>query len=232
MFYNLIIEIKNRILILLITWFSVFFIGYKYKEILFFSLLKSNITINYFIITNVTEVFLTYFKLNQLLANYFFIFYFCYHSFLFSITGLYYAEYSSLRNLIFMGLTSLTCFILLISFLGIPMTWAFFFESQQIVSDQIIPLYFETKLQEFLFFYESFLYLTVLNAFFFTILTFFSIHINKSLFLLKINRKIFHLFLLVIVILLTPSDIFSFISAGFILMFIFELVIFFNFLKI
>jgi Sec-independent protein translocase protein (TatC) len=223
---------KNRILILLITWLSVFFIGYKYKEILFFILLKSNITIHYFIVTNVTEVFLTYFKFNQLLANYFFIFYFCYHSFLFFVTGLYYVEYSSLKHFIFVGLINLVCFILFIGFLGIPIVWTFFFKSQQIVSDQIIPLYFETKLQEFLFFYESFFHLTILNAFFFTILTFFSIYVNKNLFLLKINRKVFHLFLLIIVIVLTPSDIFSFISVGSILIFIFELFIFLNFLKI
>lgn len=232
MFRNLIIEIKNRILILLITWVSVFSICCKYKEILFFSLLKFNITIDYFIITNITEVFLTYFKLNQLSANCFFIFYFFYHSFLFFVTGLYYIEYFFFKNLIFVGFINLVCFVLLINFVGIPLIWAFFLKSQEVISNQVIPLYFETKLQEFLFFYVSFFHWAILNAFLFTVLTFFSNYVNRNLFLLKINRKIFHLCLLIIIILLTPSDIFSFILTGFVLVFIFEFSVFLSFLRV
>jgi Sec-independent protein secretion pathway component TatC len=232
MFHNLIVEIRNRISIVLTTWISIFFISYKYKEILLFSLLQLNKNINYLIVTNITEVFLIYFKLNLFLADYFFIFYFGYHFFLFFVPGLYYAEYMFLKNLFLIGLINLICSIFFIIWIGVPITWAYFFKYQQIVSNQIIPLYFEIKLEEFLVFYTSFLHLSILSAFFSTTLIFFSMFINKNLFLLKINRKAFHLNLLIISIFLTPPDIFSFFLVGFVLMLIFELFIFFNFLRI
>lgn len=232
MFYHLILEIKNRTFLIITTWVSVFFITYHYKETLLFNLIKSNSTINYFLITNVTEVFLTYFKLNQFLANYFLTLYICYQLFLFCINGLYYTEYLFLKNLFLLNFINLICLTLFLNFFGIPNIWTFFFKYQELISNTLIPLHFETKLLEFLAFYTYFFHLTILNAIFFTILIFFSVNTNKNLLLLKNNRKIFHLFLLIIIILVTPPDLFSFLLISFIWITSFELILFFNFLKI
>ena len=59
------IEIRNRLLLLLLTWLSTILISYLYKEILLFSIVQPNIVFNfsngstffYFIFTNVTEIF-------------------------------------------------------------------------------------------------------------------------------------------------------------------------------
>jgi hypothetical protein len=232
MFYNLIVEIKNRIFLILITWFSVFFFAYIYKEIFFLSIIKNNLFINYFIITHVMEVFLTHLKLSQFLANSFFFFYFCYHFFLFFISGLYYTEYHFLKNILLMCLVNLSFVILITYFFGVYIFWSFFFKSQQVVSDHIIKVYFETKLNEFLIFYISFFYFTILSTFFFTILVFFSIHIIKNLFVLKNYRKICHSCLLIIIIIFIPSDLYSFLLIGVFVISIFEFFLFFHFLKI
>jgi hypothetical protein len=232
MFYNLIVEIKNRIFLIGITWLSVFFIAYMYKEIFFLSIIKNNFFINYFIITHVMEVFFTYLKLSQSLANFFFIFYFCYHFFLFFISGLYYIEYYFLKNMFLICLVNLSFVVLITYFFGVSIFWSFFYKSQEAVSDYIIKIYFETKLNEFLIFYISLFHFTILSAFFFTVLVFFSIYIIRNLFILKSYRKVCHFCLLIIIIILIPSDLYSFLLIGVFVISIFEFFLFINFLKI
>lgn len=232
MFYNLIVEIKNRIFLILITWFSVFFVAYIYKEIFFLSIIKNNFFINYFIITHVMEVFLTHLKLSQFLANFFFIFYFCYHSFLFFVSGLYYMEYSFLKNIFLICLVNLSLVVLITYFFGVYIFWSFFFKSQQAVSDYIIKIYFETKLNEFLIFYLSLFRFTILSTFLFTILVFFSIYIIRNLFVLKSYRKICHFCLLITLAIIIPSDLYSFLLIGVFVISIFEFFLFFHFLKV
>lgn len=232
MFRKLIIEIKNRIFLIVLTWSSVFLVGYQYKQILLFKIVKSNIAVTYLITTDVTEIFLTYFRLNQFLANYFLTIYFCYHFFLFFISGLYYVEYTFFKKVIRVYSVTLIFSILFAHFIGVSVIWSFFLEFQQTLSNQIFQIYFETKLDQFLAFYLSFFNLAIMTAFVFTFLIFFSIYINKNLLILKLYRKIFHFCLLIITILITPSDLFSFFVVSLILLIVFELSLLFNFLKI
>lgn len=232
MFYNLIIEIKNRGLLLGFTWLSGFFVGYTYKTALLFSIIKCVIINDYFITTNITEVFLTYFKLNVTLANYFSIFYCCYHLIVFFVSGLYYVEYFFFVNILFISLLNLIFFIIFVYCAGIPITWDFFIESQTIISDQIVPIYFENKLSELLEFYLSFFRFSFLSSSLLTCLIVLSIEINKSLIALKRRRNTFHFSLILIIILLVPLDLLSFLFVSFVFITIFELCIIFNSLKI
>jgi|DEB19_MinimDraft_2_1074335.scaffolds.fasta_scaffold05251_2 sec-independent protein translocase protein TatC len=232
MLRKLITEIRNRIFLIMLTWSSVFLMGYQYKQILLFRIVKSNVAINYLITTDVTEIFLTYFKLNQFLANYFLTIYFCYHFFLFFISGLYYVEYTFFKKIVLTYSGILIFSILFADLVGISVVWSFFLEFQQNISNQIFQIYFETKLDQFLTFYLSFLNLAIIFALVFTFLIFFSIYINKNLLILKLYRKTFHFCLLIITILITPSDLFSFFAVSLVLLIVFELFLLFNFFKI
>jgi hypothetical protein len=68
MLFSYFSEIKNRIILLLLTWISTFYICYTYKEILLFVFIKPSLILSklnnlYFITTNITEIFITYINL-------------------------------------------------------------------------------------------------------------------------------------------------------------------------
>jgi Sec-independent protein secretion pathway component TatC len=232
MFYSLTIEIKNRIFLLGFTWLSGVIIAYAYKNTLLFSIIKRNITTDYFITTNVTEVFLIYFKLNVCLTNYFFILYCCYHLIMFFVSALYYTEYFFFVNILFISSLNLIFFVVFVYYIGIPITWDFFIKSQIIVSNQVVPIYFESKLHELLEFYLSFFEFGVLSSFLLTSLVFLSVEINKNLIALKKSRSTFHFSLIIIIILLTPPDLLSFLSAGLVFITTFELCVLLNSLRV
>jgi Sec-independent protein secretion pathway component TatC len=165
-----ILEIKNRIILIFLLWFLTFLTGYQYREILLSQIIQSGALIDYFIITDVTEAFLTYIKLNQFLSNYFLISCSFYHAFLFIEPGLYHFERTFLKNLIQTYIIILIFGIIFWYFTGISLLWSFFLEFQQKISEKIVHTYFETKLNQFLCFYLHFWSLLVLIVSFFTIL--------------------------------------------------------------
>lgn len=68
MIYKYYLEIKNRCLLLSLTWVSTILVSYLYKETLLFisiqpSICNNNSAIFYFIFTDVKEVFSVYLKL-------------------------------------------------------------------------------------------------------------------------------------------------------------------------
>ena len=141
-----ILEIKNRIILIFLLWFLTFLTGYQYREILLSQIIQSGALIDYFIITDVTEAFLTYIKLNQFLSNYFLISCSFYHAFLFIEPGLYHFERTFLKNLIQTYIIILIFGIIFWYFTGISLLWSFFLEFQQKISEKIVHTYFETKL--------------------------------------------------------------------------------------
>jgi sec-independent protein translocase protein TatC len=74
--YHYFLELQNRVLYLLVFFFLIFTLNYYYKEALFYFLVKpvffsaSKELSYYFIYTNITEVFFTYFKISVLIAFY------------------------------------------------------------------------------------------------------------------------------------------------------------------
>ena len=88
------LELKNRIILITLTWSTIFIICYNYKEILLYIIIKPSInttfTLNkiYFITTNVTEIFNTYIYLANFISNkiiffFFFFYFFFFFNFLF-----------------------------------------------------------------------------------------------------------------------------------------------------
>jgi len=69
------LELKNRILLIILTWSGIFIICYNYKEILLYIIIKPSFNTYYklnkiyFITTNVTEIFNTYIYLANFISN-------------------------------------------------------------------------------------------------------------------------------------------------------------------
>src|SRR3569623_885261 len=93
------LEIKNRIFLLVLNCLSTLVICCFYKETLLFLIVQSNTSITkinndnlslfYFIFTNVTEVFLVYIQLTLFLCFQFFFIYLIYQCFTFLNLGMF-----------------------------------------------------------------------------------------------------------------------------------------------
>lgn len=95
------LEIKNRLTLLFVAWFSTVLITYTYKETLLFITvqpytsisIKESMNISYFIFTDVTEILSVYLSLVMFLSFQILYAYIAYHFFLFLSPALFYIEY-------------------------------------------------------------------------------------------------------------------------------------------
>jgi sec-independent protein translocase protein TatC len=175
------LEIKNRLLLLLVTWLSTIFVCYTYKETLLFLLIQSNgFSINnsimfYFIFTNVTEIFSVYIQLITFLCFQVFFWYLIYHCFNFLSLAMFKIELYYLKTFLSFSILMWVCSIFLTHFVLVPITWNFFLSFQDIISSKFVQLHFEAKLTEYLTFYVLIYYLCVFYCQIFTIFFFFLI---------------------------------------------------------
>jgi Sec-independent protein secretion pathway component TatC len=162
------LEIKNRLFLLFITYSFSILVLYYYKDILLFLVINPSFQINYkkdklfyFIFTDVTEIFSIYLKLIIFISFQIFLIHFIYHSFLFFSPALFNTEFKKLRKILkFLGLI---WFIvgLLVHYLVVPSSWDFFLSFQNLTLDKSFNLYFEAKLSEYFYFYISFYYICI-----------------------------------------------------------------------
>ena len=131
---NYILEIKNRIILLLFTWSTVFLICYRYKEIMLYIIIKpsfsnnilSNVNNIYFITTNITEIFNTYINIANIFSNKICLLFFLMHFIIFIKKGLYQNEINIIKK-IFITYTILSFFsIILLYHVIVPLSWNFF----------------------------------------------------------------------------------------------------------
>lgn len=234
MIYKYIIEIRNRLCLILFTWVVIAFISYLYKETLLYLILKSNLdnlTFNYFIFTNITEVFSMYLKLIYFVANQIVIFYICYHILIFLTPALYALEYNYLKFIFTLLVSFWVVSVMFLNQILIPFTWNFFLSFQQKLSNQTIYLHFEAKINEFLDFYIVSYYICLFNCLFFVVLTSFLYYINGNLVLIKKSRKLLYFLFIFLSTLITPPDIISQLILSFCFITIFEVVVFLNLLQ-
>jgi sec-independent protein translocase protein TatC len=224
-----ILELKNRFVLLFITWFFIVLIGYLYKETLLFLFLESEMFVNnefkvdYFIFTDVIEVFSVYIQLISFISLQILFLYVLYHSFVFLSHGLFIAEYYGL-SYIFKTITIIWFLSVIVSkYVLIPTMWNFFLNFQ---TTSPINLHFEAKLEEYLSFYIQFYYIFIFYSQIFTLLLFFFNYINASFVLIKKFRKIYYYFFVLFSTVVSPPEIFSQILVSSILIFFYELFIF------
>lgn len=234
MIYNYYLEIKNRFLLIVLTWISTIFVSYVYKEtLLFFCLTKVNTfysssIISYFIFTDVKEVFSVYIQLIFFIGNQICIYYLIFHSLAFISLGLYKFEYRYLKLIFYSGSFFWFFSFLLLNQILLPISWNFFLSFQSLTS---FNLYFEAKLNEYLNFYIFFYYICTCYCQIFIILVFFFDYINTNLNLIKKFRKLFYFLFFIFSTLVTPPDVISQILFSFFLIMIYEILIIFNVFK-
>ena len=209
-------EIKNRIIIIIISYITFFIICFFYGlTILKLTILLQNelskYVFNYFIFTSITELFLIYFELSFFLTNFLFYFNILYNLICFLSSGLYTQEYGYLKIYYFLTFLLSIISIVFTHFLMIPFLVNFFLSFQTISNtNDPINLYFEAKIYEYLKFYKevyfnNFINFQLLNLMIFGFYTTNSFVLSN----IKTNRKYFYFVFLFISTILTPPDIIS-----------------------
>lgn len=234
------LEMKNRLVLLLITWLSTILISYFYKETLLFFMIQPNtfryvnehLALFYFIFTDVTEVLSVYLKLITFLSFQIFLIYIVYHSFLFFNPAFFQLEYLHCKfGIKVIGLMWLFSAVLSTYFL-IPLTWNFFLSFQNLTVTRSFNLHFEAKLNEYLCFYISFYYLCGFYCQFFVLLLLFLNYLDINTKIIKKFRKLFYYFIIIFSTLISPPEILSQILISLIAILIYELLLLFFILKI
>ncbi len=231
MIYKYLLEMKYRFLFSFISWSFLVLNCYFFKATLLYVLMKfslahrSNDTL-YFLITNVTEVFITYLQLSYFLANQITFLFICYQIFAFISAGFYKFEYVYFKNVSLIILIFWVIFVLILNSIIFPASWSFFWQFQN------LTFYFETKLNEYWFFYKSVYHLCY---FVYQLIVLFWIFLNlfKTYFLtIKKLRKVLYFAFFVVATIVTPPDVgYQLITSTFIIM-IYELLLFHILLKI
>ena len=103
--FNYFIEIKNRVLLTVICWCSVFCVSYFYRDVLIFLLVKfstKTLDLNnfYFIATNLTDVINAYLEISYFLGIQLSIFIFFFNFLVFLAPGLFVHEYKVLKKML------------------------------------------------------------------------------------------------------------------------------------
>lgn len=208
------IEIKNRLFLLFLTYISVIISAYFYKEILLFSvvqpkytLIDNKISLSYFIFTDVTEIFSVYMQLILFVSLQFLLVFAIYHVFIFFIPALFKLEYAYTQFLIKIILTAWVFSAFIANNYLIPLSWNFFLGFQNIIVDKSFNIYFEAKLSEYFNFYISFYYVSCFYLQF-SIAVFFALHyINTELGNMRRFRKLYYFSFVMLATFLCPDFI-------------------------
>jgi len=230
MFSHYFLEIKNRILLLSITWISSFIITYYYKKIFLFILIKPCLFLYktsciYFIYTNLTEVLYSNIIICHYLSMQITIFFFFLHWINFISPALYKKEYI---NLLFIAIISV--FLLIFIFFNlykfiVPWSWSFFYIDQQQIVNNNIKIYFEPKIADYVIFCVELYKISVLNfqilVFIFIIL----INLKETKNFIKHFRKKIYFLILLLASIITPPDILSQLIISFITIVIYEFLV-------
>lgn len=229
MFNKYIVEIKNRFILILLSWIFTFTISYHYKEIIFFLILKPGLNIFNkmkitFVFTNLTEIFTSYINLSFFVSNQIFFIIFFYNLILFLSLALFKHEYKKVKYFYFLFLINFFFSIFLTNFVVLPYSWEFFLSYQ---SNYVYNLSFEPKVNEYLVLYKNIYYVVFYNnlfvCFFIYIVNYFVIPIYF--------RKYFYMFFFFNATLITPPDIISQIFVGLVQILLYEILIFSQFFK-
>lgn len=214
MLIKYLLEIKNRLIVLSLSWTLSVVISYYYKETLLFLSLKSLLkdsdeTFVYFIATDLTEIMTTYFKLAYLTATQIVCVLLAYHFLMFLSPGLYNFEYKILRNYLFKSVCLWLIGFLFLNKYIINICWFFFLSFQKTCVDKPITLYFEGKINEYVGFYITMCFLCLLVSQLAVNFSVFLESVEDKISFSKTYRKTCYLSFLIIATLISPPDVYS-----------------------
>lgn len=230
MIFKYYLEIKNRCLLLSLTWIFTILVSYFYKEILFFICIKPSLYNDniYFIFTDIKEVFSVYISLILFLSNQVLLFYLIFHILSFISLGLYKFEYRYLKLLFCTSFFFWCLSLIIFTKILFPASLNFFLGFHFLTSLKSLSFHFEAKLSEYFNFYIMLYYISTFYCQVFVILVFFFDYINTNLNLIKRFRKIIYYLFIFFSTLVTPPDVLSQILFSVCLICIYEFLIFSN----
>jgi len=207
-------EIKNRILLLVLSLIICTLTSYYYKETLLFLTIKNLESPNlntplYFISTNLTEIITAYLKLSYISSIVLVINLTGYHLLLFFGPALTINEYFTTKKYF---IKSVICFFLgffIFNKYLMPMCWNFFLNFQDLYSIKTINIYFEGKMEEYINFYTKICFLLFIISQFCISLFLILDTIKEKIKFVRRSRKMFYLVFLIISTMITPPDVFS-----------------------
>jgi sec-independent protein translocase protein TatC len=222
------VELRNKVILIIINFLSTLFTLYCYKDVLLFLVTQMHIDSNsfYFICTSVTELFTSYFRLIFFFSTQITLWNVGYHLLVFLSFALYRTEFRAINFLFF----SITVFWILSTFFSsyilIPFSWSFFvsFQSQK-------GFYLEARVSEYLDFFINVQVWSFIYCQFFSLLLFFIGNIRQTKYDLYNSRKFYYYSFLIFSTLLTPPDLFSQFFITILIVIIYEISLFFLFIK-
>lgn len=211
-FLNHIKHLKIHFILWCVLMFIFFGISYLYSNQWLYLLIKPLITLkksNYFIVTDLIEIFYLKLSVSAILSLFFSLFSFLFQSWFFLSTGLYKHENKLILKLLSIFLLFLIGSMFIVFYYIIPNAWYFFLNFDKTNHPFLFNFYLEPKLYNYVFF--------LIKTFCFTIICFhYPLIIFIFLILKIINihqltkfRKLFYVKVLIIASLIAPPDIWS-----------------------
>lgn len=231
-FISHLIELKYRLIYVILSGLLSFIVSYTYSLELFYFLAQPLININIedfeysLIYTDITEAFLTYLNLSLYLSLCTMIIISIHHITLFLIPGLFNKEILFLKKLKYFTYIIYILAILTTYYVILPFIWYFFLSNDTSTSVSSINIHFEGKINEYIF---LILKLLLSIIFIFTAPIFLFLLLKTKIISLNTIIKQRHLAFICIFILgafLSPPDIISQIFISLPLCLSYELIIF------
>jgi len=226
------LEIRNRIGLIILSWLLVFFVCYWYKETLLFLFIKPFIRLysgasytSYFIATNLTEIFSSYMLISFFIVNQLVLFFAISQVLFFFSPALYKSEYIKIKKLCLFSFLLWLLNILFLNNFVFSYVFTFFLSFQDQVNNSTTSVHFEIRIIEYLTFYKK---LFCFSAFIFQTFLFIFLFLNKlnnKEIFLKNYRKLFFFFFFFVATIISPPDVFSQLFLGFGFILLFELLI-------
>lgn len=230
------LEIKARGILVVFCWTTIVLTAYLNKEVVLFLCVLPTLPLFlnnsfYLIATNITDIFSTYLTLSYLTAFQLTIFFFFYQMLAFLSPALYTFEQNTLKRVLYLSFVFWFISVQILTSLVLPLTWSFFLSFQD-TSKNVLNIFLETRINEYLTLHIFIYWIVVLigQSFlgFFFALNFF----NKKLKFIKNSRKPVYFFFFIFATLLTPPDVVSQLLLVFCFGVVYELMIITIILKI
>ena len=189
---------------------------------------SSNSAEQYFIFTDISEIFYVYLQLTFFVSNQITLLMLLYHSIIFLSSGLYKSEYEKLQFAFQVYTLSWICSVLLLNKIIVPVSWDFFLSFQKADG---IAFFFEAKIMEYLNYFTNLYYVCFLNCQLLAVITLLLNNYSKNINRIRKFRKLFYMLFVVFSTLTTPPDIISQVLMSASLITFYEILLFFNILK-
>ena len=229
-------EIKNRFMLVFLSWSITFTIAYLNKNILLFLCIKPILYLFeknsfYFIATSLTDIFSTYLDLSYLISFQLTFYFILYQVRMFMRPSLYRSEVKQLNFFIYLSFILWLISLSILNLAIIPSVWYFFASFQNFSTNQL-NIFLEVRITEYLSFYILLYWIVVVICLIFLVLSIFLNIFSEKLLWIKTTRKPFYFFFLSAATLLTPPDVISQLIVGFSFVIAYELLIVIHIMRI